>query len=445
MERLNNFGPAFFGGFFFTFTIGAFLTFFSFSAAYIWTRFLLKTGKGLIFFLALWLLFLITANIDGFSFPATLFFLFIPPVVFHLTSAGAPVQGSPGSRLTIILPVVFFIILAVIFIFKMDTNRFLDIRDNLLLSTETGKKLNQFYYTYSLYPAQVFKAKSQRLIRTCNLSSVKDLSLAKRLQNKLLRHDYLPLKTSKTVDLELKTSKEEILLFNNGKEILSVSEKEFFTDTVMILRQFSEKCDPHVFFRQATFFSLVFMVALSFFLCLYAPLRIISGFFFKPIPSTVISGILFVLAGMTAIYSADSVKEKISSENLEGFLNNDSRFQRISALKTAAEKKMDITTFSSYKTILNSPHIPERYWLARALSISKSPVAFTDLLDLLDDSHINVVCMAYYSLGKRVKRTEKQQARKEILERLKTSDNWYIQGYAYKALRTLGWKQTGSH
>jgi HEAT repeat protein len=51
-----------------------------------------------------------------------------------------------------------------------------------------------------------------------------------------------------------------------------------------------------------------------------------------------------------------------------------------------------------------------------------------------------VVSMAFSALGQR----GSSKAIPEILTRLESSDNWYNQGYAYKALRALGWKQTKS-
>jgi HEAT repeat protein len=48
--------------------------------------------------------------------------------------------------------------------------------------------------------------------------------------------------------------------------------------------------------------------------------------------------------------------------------------------------------------------------------------------------------MAFYGLGQR----GDWRAVSEILKRIKTSDHWYNQWYAYKALRALGWKQKKS-
>jgi HEAT repeat protein len=71
------------------------------------------------------------------------------------------------------------------------------------------------------------------------------------------------------------------------------------------------------------------------------------------------------------------------------------------------------------------------------MAVSRSQESFMDLLKFLEDKNINVRTMAFHSLGVRNSR----QAIKPILEKIKMSHNWYAQLYAYKALRSLGWKQ----
>jgi len=100
-------------------------------------------------------------------------------------------------------------------------------------------------------------------------------------------------------------------------------------------------------------------------------------------------------------------------------------------------ERLDMADFPAYRRMLASPHIPERYWLVKALAVSRHPETYHDLLAFLDDPHANVVSMAFYGLGQRGDR----QAIKEILRRIQTSDHWYNQWYAYKALRRLGWRQ----
>ncbi len=87
-----------------------------------------------------------------------------------------------------------------------------------------------------------------------------------------------------------------------------------------------------------------------------------------------------------------------------------------------------------------SPHIAERYWLARSLAYAKDPEAHAMLSALADDPAPIVVCQALWAMGER----HDQAAVQEIIDRIDTSSHWYIQMYGYRALRTLGWVQPRS-
>jgi HEAT repeat protein len=89
---------------------------------------------------------------------------------------------------------------------------------------------------------------------------------------------------------------------------------------------------------------------------------------------------------------------------------------------------------------LTSNRVVERYWLARNLAHSRNASAYRDLLTLIKDPHPNVVCQAYYALGRQGKRT----AIDPIKTQMTRSDHWYTQFYGYRAIRKLGWNQTQS-
>ena len=65
---------------------------------------------------------------------------------------------------------------------------------------------------------------------------------------------------------------------------------------------------------------------------------------------------------------------------------------------------------------------------------------YNDLLSLLNDPQHNVVCMAFYGLGRR----GEERAIQKIIGRIQSSDHWYEQWYGYKALKQLGWRQQGT-
>jgi HEAT repeat protein len=78
--------------------------------------------------------------------------------------------------------------------------------------------------------------------------------------------------------------------------------------------------------------------------------------------------------------------------------------------------------------------------LAKALAKSKNTKTADDVLELLNDANVNVVSMAYLALAQR----GEAQAISVILRKIKASDSWYSQMYAYRALRALGWYQDRS-
>ena len=117
---------------------------------------------------------------------------------------------------------------------------------------------------------------------------------------------------------------------------------------------------------------------------------------------------------------------------------------RVAALKLIEQLQLDIKAYPSYEKSVSSRHLPERYWLAQALGSSKEDRTIEDLLTLLSDPQPNVVCQALYSLGKRGG-DRRPDIVETILAKIRSTDNWYVQRYAYLALRSLGWRQPASN
>jgi hypothetical protein len=156
-------------------------------------------------------------------------------------------------------------------------------------------------------------------------------------------------------------------------------------------------------------------------------------------PSSAIASILCFLAGIAFLVILNfGERETIEVKNLGDVLNSDSWQKRVEALKVIEQKKIEIGDFPRYQSLLSSHRIPERYWLVRALGVSRRPETYEDLVAFLDDPHPNVVGMAFYALGQR----GDPRAVKGIIKRIETSNHWYNQWHAYKALRALGWKQS---
>ncbi len=438
MQQLKIFGPAFFGGLFFTFSIGSALTILTFAIVWAWDR-LFSRNKLILFpFFLLWIGCLISLNFNGFSLMITSYFIVIPAVVTLSFLKIMPAQDLQKGWLTVIISVSPVLLLALFWGFQMSNHIFLDIRDNLFLSNHFGTKINNFYYKYTLYPAEVFKSLDQKSLKTCNLNLIKEKTISTLLERELLNHDYLPVNENIAVDLTI--SKEgNILNFDNkGKTILQTSLKDFSMKPGSVLKEFSLKCDRYQFFRNFTFFSILVGFPLILYFIVYTLIYFILNLFIDTNISYVISSIICFMIGIILLIPVHyGNKEKLDAKNLTVTMESDSWQKNVEALKFIRQKKIEIDYYQTYQKLLKSPHIPVRYWLARALGVSKQHKTYKDILILLDDPHPNVVCQAFYALGKR----GDAKGIKKIINRIATSDHWYEQWYAYKALRTLGWKQ----
>jgi hypothetical protein len=333
------------------------------------------------------------------------------------------------------------LLLAILWTSQMDRHLFLDLRDKLLLTNPVGSSINDFYYKYTLYPAEVFKTMDQKMLKACNLAAIQKEPVAETLEKRLLNHDYLNVGRADRVDLEIEPVGNDLVFKNRGKTILRATFKDFLASPRTVLKEFSAKSDKHHFFRQFTFFSLLFGFPILLYIFLYTLLRLLTGLFFNSRLSSGIASILCFLAGTSFLVILNFGEGKtIEVKDLGEALSDDNWQRRVEALKVIERKKMEIASFPGYQSLLRSPRIPERYWLVRALGVSRRLESYQDLLAFLDDPHPNVVGMAFYALGRR----GEPRATKEIMRRIAGSNHWYNQWHAYRALRTLGWKQKES-
>jgi hypothetical protein len=441
LPTLKAWKQAVLGGLFFTLSTGAFLTLLSLAA--FWLRYrLLPKGKPLLpFFAALWLALLLAFNLHGFSLMATLYALVIPPLVFSVASRWLP-EKSPGglSRLTffhILAPM----LLAVLWATQMDGSFFVDVRDYLLLSHPVGTKINDFYYRYTLYPAETFKSMDQKLLKAVNLGGLQNAALTPALERELLKRDYLPVKEERLADLVIGEKKQELLLQHRGKIVLRASLQQFLTSPAALLADFSRKTDNCRFFRKFTFISLLIGFPLLLYLLLEGLLFLILIPFISARRSWMLSTLFCLVAGILLFLFFFQCRAQVHDERSLGrILQTGDWRARVAALKYIESKGLEVARYPVYRRLLKSTCLPEKYWLARDLGASRAPETFGELVSLLDDSSPTVVSIAFYSLGKR----KNPAAIHMILERIATSKDWYNQWNAYNALRALGWNQSRS-
>jgi hypothetical protein len=438
MPSLQESGPAFFGGLFFSLSVGAGLSIFSLAMVWVWNRLVYRNRYFLIVPLLLLVACIWGVNRRGLSLMVTAYFVLIPIVTFAAALRWWPAQAHQRPGLNNMLHLVPVFVLAFLWTSQVDIHMFLDFRDKLLLSNSLGAKINDFYYKYTLYPAEVFKPLDQKIIKTCRLENIRKKIHASRVERELFNYDYLNVGGDDAVDLTIKKDS-DVLVFENGADpILRTTLKAFLSNPGRVLKDFSSLSDRDSFFRHFTFISLIMGLPIILYIFFHGLFRIVFSFFLGQTTASALASILCFLAGMAILLLLYPGKgEKPDLKNLSEALASGRWQDRVAALKIINREKIEIANFDVYQRMLSSPHIAERYWVVRALGMSRKSETYKDLLNALDDPHPNVVSMAYYSLGMR----RNKSAVEEIFQRIQTSDHWYIQWHAYKALRALGWRQ----
>ena len=440
IHLLLEWGPAFWGGLFFSFTVGAGLSLLAIASVWVWVRLFRRRRNVLLLWLILWIVLLMLLNHHGFHWMSSLYFILIPPVVFFATLRWIPphpVQDGWLGRAIYPLP---FLIVALLWTSQWDNRLFLDLRDHLLLSNPLGLTINNFYYRYTLYPAEAFKSLDQKTLKSCYLGNLKRKDLRAGLERELLRRDYLVI-DDENADLSLREEGEELVLQHRGRSLVQLPLKSFPRDFGAALREFSERCDVFAFLRNFAFYSLLFAFPTTLYILVYALLYLLSSLFLSTKPSVWMASAACLALGVTSFLFLFLGREaKVDLKDVAQALQS-SRWQtRMAAMRILDERHLEAPDLEVIHRASRSPHIPERYWLARVLALSKDPETYSALLALLDDPSPNVVCMALFALGQR----RDSKAIRYILTWIGSSDHWYGQWYAYGALKASGWKQSRS-
>lgn len=422
MPSLKLFLPAWYGGFFFTLSIGAALSLLSFAAIRAWDKIFKRDKRTLRILILFWMGCLVLSNISGFCALAASFWLIIPAAVSWLALKQLPSSEQSFSHKQRWIHSAVVLMIVILGISFVNINVFLNFRDNLLLSNPIGLRVNNFYYDYTLYAAEVLKPPSQKLLRTCNLS-FDDTALKQRVERQLLYYDYFCVNADIDVDLEMNQAEAE----------------KFLQEPSSYLKKISERSDRYAFFRSCVWLSVLVMPILALYGCIYGLFHILFACFRH---SPYKTGIALILCGslILFVFFYQQNKPVRPAQSLQRAILSDDPQQRFNALRWIATTEfVDIAEFDVSK-ILKSRNMMERYWLLRALAKTDSAKSFDILIKLIDDSQFNIAYTAYAFLG----RQKNMRAVPEILKRLPVSDNWYVQNYAYKALRRLGWSQSKS-
>jgi hypothetical protein len=438
MSSLKQLVPALCGGLFFTLSIGAGLTLVTAATAWVWDRLFFHDKYALVFLTLVWAALLMPINIDGINVWGTLYFFLIPLIVFKTTIRLLPEAGQNHSNLKVLAHLLPILLLAILWTTQYDRHLFIDLRDHLLFSNPVGKKVSDFYYKYTPYATEAFKSLNQKTLKTCRLPHLPDPTLDRSLKLALLQFDYLPVETDAPVDLEIVQADNQLLMKHDGRVIVETPARHLLAGMKHALNQFSLETDRFAVFRQLTFLALLFGYPLALYILFHALFWLIIQNFTNHRKAAAIASLLCLFASfyifMAFSFSRTSTIEK---NKLAENLNSDSWQKRVAALRFIEAQGLEIGRYSGYLKSLSSSNVPERYWMVKAMAKSKIAETHNALLLLLNDPNVNVESMAFLALARR----RNTQVLPKILGRLKVSERWYSQLYAYNALRTLGWKQ----
>ncbi len=440
---LQGAASAFYGALFFTFTAGAGLSALTLALTWIWDRLLARHKAALVLLLIIWGAGLFLVNLNGLDPMGAGFVLLVPPVVFWAARRWMPTKedergGVWRRNLAFLLPLA---VIAIVWFPQNDRFLFIDIRDNILLSSQTGRALNDFYYRYTLYPAQAFKSLTQKTIKTCRLPELETYWMSRALEKAVLKYDYLPLVGDRIVDLDIALDGDNLLLKQNQDLIVIAKFDTFLSDPARFLNEFSRRTDIHSPLRRLTYFSLLTGMPLTIYILFFTLFDYLAALFLKPGQASLIAAMACLALGLSLLLPLYLGRNTAhDGRTVEELLASPAWQSRVASLRLIERRALEIASFPDYRKLTASDNVQERYWLAGALSVSRNSDTYADILVLLEDPQPNVVCAALRALGLR----QNTEAIPVILERINSSRHWYVQWYAYRALKDLGWRQKKS-
>lgn len=442
-ETLKTLAAAFGGGLFFTLSIGSALALATWATLQLYNHLFPGKDRVLLIPMVGWGVLLWYLNGNGTALFPTLF-AFCVPLVTAITFQKPWPSASNRTRSWLwCLPVLILMGLTALWSTQLNKGLFITIRDHVLLSNPIGRTVNDFYYRYTLYAAEPFKSFDQKSIRTCHLEGFSWEPMKRGLAERLARYDVLAIADNTMADLTICQTSDGLNLISRRGSSIALTQNAFFTNTGQWLKSFSKMDDSYAAFRRLTFAGVLIGFPVLLYVSVYSVLRLLAGMLFKNrrAATWITSGACLVIGVLLFVPMLGGRAMAIPPEEMGKALASDNWTRRVAALRQIEEHAMEITRFPQYKNLLQSPPVVERYWLARALACSRSPETYQDLLKLMNDDHPNVVCQAYFALGRRGDRA----AVEPIKNKMAQLDHWYAQWYGYNAIRKLGWHQTASN
>ncbi|MGA6925063.1 MAG: HEAT repeat domain-containing protein, partial [Desulfosarcina sp.] len=425
-ERLDWLSTAMAGGLLFTLSAGAGLSLATLVGVWLWDRAFRRRRRVVLFFVLVWSAALMLINQNGWNPMASAYLVVVP-----LVAAGAAIRLLPArttlvSPVSVCWPVSAALVLALSWGLVLDRNLFTTIRDHLLLESHAGRSIVEAYYAYTLFPAEAFKSLEQKQIRTCVIDGGLDRSARERIELVVRRHDYLPMPNGYPADLiiagGIPTS--HLSLENRHRPVLHRTERELIGHPGKVLADYSRALDRNRMFRSLTLVGLLLGFPLVLFVFGFSLLALLPDLFLTTAVSDRVTAALCVIAGvvlLVPVYRGHTAT--IAPGDLSISLSSPSTTVRVAALRKACNERLDVSADAQKNRLAESPHIVERYWLARSLACAAPSQTHAMLSNLVDDPVPIVACQARWALGQGKDRTMIPK----IIDRIDDTPHWYVQ------------------
>ncbi|MDY0132876.1 MAG: hypothetical protein RBR53_09410 [Desulforegulaceae bacterium] len=413
-KGLEMFSTGFFSAVFFTFTAGVFFTFTGVFLGFLYS----KSKNKLKTFLIIFYIFLLI--LIGYLLGDYFANILIGILSFFLT-----IKLKPNIYFTkiYILPI---IALAIIPFLYNGNSFFSDFRDKVLLTNSFGKAINNFYYKFTLYPAEIIKSPLKKQLKTAQLIGFNH-SEQKHLESVLEKYNYFHLKNKNVKkDIKIFKFKNKVNLKTKNLE-LDFDCKSFLSDTDKIIIKIAEK-QQSPFLIKITIVGFVIFLPILLIFSFSIFLKTLFKLIFSNKTSEISTSVSFILILYLVLFPVfnSSFNEKLT---IEKEINSTNKFKRINALKYIYQNKIK---FPVSDKNLNSSYDAERYWAVLNFPI-KTPKDLDKIIKKTRDDNINVRCKAYQRIGTISPFYEKHY---KMASEFLNSDyykikDWYVQWYAY--------------
>jgi hypothetical protein len=334
---------AVYGGLFFTLTIGALVSTVSLGAAFLLLLFPERLKILLALFGAFLLFVMISVNQNGFL-PLESLSLILAPIlvcgsVYLFFRKDVPVFSLKPVLIHGMPPVMLAFIL-VFFVLNGKGDLFSDFRDAFLLSNPVGMKINDFYYRYTMAPAEVFKSQAQKLLKTCVFEPGAEAEkIRETIEPRFLAKDYAVLDSCTDPDLLVRCTGDSLAFIRKDRVIVKKSVIEFMANSSDVLKEFSKKTDRYAGYRPLIKTALQTGLPLLMYILIHAVFFFLSRLFMpghKAVMAASFAVPLIGLVSFTILYASSS--EPVTGSNLSDHLSSSSLTQRVAGLKYIESK-----------------------------------------------------------------------------------------------------------